>query len=130
MTRRSHMPLSVKLSAALIALGLDPKAVEYDHCPALGMRPRDPVTGVYDPPENDARYIVPRSTADHKAKTFGDHVPLSGDVSKIAKLKDVSRKHVEFRDRLLAKGTGAPAPAPGKRKQKIPSRPFPKRGKR
>src|ERR1700749_4999245 len=99
------MPLKVKLQAALIALGLDPDDVDFDHVPPLVMRPINPETGDTIPPANDPRYIVPLSRAVHRAKTFGDHVPLSGDVSKIAKMKRVGTKETEFRARLLAKGS-------------------------
>ena len=128
--KRKAIPLGVKLAAALIALGMDPDDVEWDHDPAIGMRPINPETGDTIPPANDPRAIVPRLGAAHKAKTFGDHRPLSGDVSQIAKIKRVDRKHEEFRQRLLAKATGEPVAAPTKHKgPAIPSRPFPKRKK-
>lgn len=119
-TKRPHMPLSVKLASALIALGLEPEDTNFDHSPALAMRPIDPETGDTIPPANDPRFIVPMSRADHKAKTFGNATPLSGDVSKIAKLDRVEAKAAAFRARLLAKETGADPPPKGKR-------PWPKR---
>lgn len=126
--KRVHMSLSIKLSAALYALGLDPDDVEYDHCPALAMRPVDPATGDTVPPANDPRYIVPRSRADHKAKTFGTSIPLSGDISQIRKLDRVEEKHAAFRQKVLAKTTPADvAPAQRRRACAIPSRPFQKK---
>lgn len=116
------MPLAVKLAAALHALGLDPSAVDFDHDPALGLRPRDPETGDTIPPANDWRHIVPRDRRAHHDKTFGTHVPLSGDVSKIAKVKRLSAEQEAFRARLLTKGSDAPA-----RPSSWPKRPFAKR---
>lgn len=124
--KRPHMPLRIKLAAALHALGLDPDDVQFDHSPALGMRPINPETGDTEPPANDWHFIVPLAGASHKAKTFGDHRPLSGDVSQIAKTKRVDKAETEFRRRLLAKATGELAPET-KRKRSIPGRPWPKR---
>jgi hypothetical protein len=121
------MPLSVKLASALIALGLDPDDVDFDHDPALAMRPIDPETGDTIPPANDPRAIVPRASAAHKIKTAGTHVPLSGDISKIAKLKDVEKKEAAFRARLLARDTGEDPPAT--KKKAWPKRPFSSRRK-
>ena len=121
------MSLGVKLEAALIALGLDPKATDFDHTPPIAMRPIDEATGDTIPPQLDPRYIVPRSRAGHRAKTFGDHVPLSGDVQRIAKMKRAADAESAFRERLLAKDAGEPAPPkPGRAWQ---SRPFPKKQK-
>lgn len=69
---RPHMPLSVKLDSALIALGLEPGNVDFDHCPALRLRKFDPETGKYSPPANDPKYITPRARPDHRDKTKGD----------------------------------------------------------
>lgn len=69
---RPHMPLSVKLDSALIALGLEPGHVDFDHCPALRLREFDPKTGEYSPPANDPQYITPRARPDHRDKTKGD----------------------------------------------------------
>jgi hypothetical protein len=153
--KRAHMPLKTKLAAALHALGLDPSAVDFDHCPALAMRPVDPVTGDTVPSQNDHRFIVPRSREDHKAKTDGTHIPLSGDLSQIAKVKRIERKREEFCRAVLAKGSAPDSPqsaggraraaslSPARRAEiaslaactrwgsrSIPSRPFPKRSKR
>jgi hypothetical protein len=103
MIKRRAIPLGVKVRACLLALGLDPDAVEFDHDPALGLRPIDPVTGDTIPPQNDPRYIVPRAKAAHDVKTNGAHVPLSGDKAKIAKLKRVEADEQAFRERVLAK---------------------------
>jgi hypothetical protein len=127
---RRRMPLSVKLASALHALGLDPANVDFDHDPAISLRPIDPATGDTIPPQLDPRYIVPRSRADHARKTFGDSKPLSGDVSLAAKVKRVEAKRADFRHRLLAKADpDMVATAPKRRLRAIPSRPFPKKRK-
>lgn len=55
----------------------------------------------------------------HHVKTYGTSVPLSGDISKIAKVKRIARKEEEFQRRLLAKAEGVP-----KEKSRWPSRKF------
>lgn len=122
MAPRRHMSLQVKLDAALIALGLDPADVDWDHAPSLAMRPVDESTGDTIPPSNDPRYIVPRARAAHRAKTFGDGSPLSGDVQKIRKMQRVEKDYAAFRARVLAKVIGEP-PAP-KSKRAWPKRRF------
>lgn len=113
------MPLSVKLQACIFLLGHQ-GPVQWDHDPALELRKYDPETGKWDPDANDPRYIVPRSIEDHAIKTNGSATPLSGDKSKIAKLKRVEEKAAAFRARLLAKAPDAPRAA-----SKWPSRKFP-----
>jgi hypothetical protein len=117
--KRPFMPLSVKLASALHALNLD-GPVEWDHCPPLAMRPVDPETGDTIPPASDPHYIVPRSVEAHKAKTFGDGRPLSGDISQIAKTKRIEQDEAAFRAALLAKTPGQPR----EKRSRIPSRPF------
>ena len=128
MTKRSHIGLAVKLEAALRQLGLDPKTAELDHDPALGLRPFSTVTGDYDPPENDPRYLVWRDPVAHRKKTSGTKATSAGsDVHLIAKSKRIRRKEAthalymstdSFADLDRAMGSFA-------RKRKIPSRPFP-----
>jgi hypothetical protein len=120
--KRRHIPLSVKLTAALYALHLDPDNVEWHHEPPISHRPIDPDTGDTDPPMNDARHIVPMAKDAHRERTAG----VGGDTSIAAKLKRVDRKHEEFRARILAKEPGEKAP----RRSRFPCRPFQKRPKR
>ncbi len=117
--RRKHRPVSVERDAALWALGIDPADVEWHHEPPLAMRPIDPATGLYAPDENDPRHIIPMARVDHRART-------PKDVSAVAKVKRVTRRHDEFRQRLLAKDAGRKAPET-KPKRKIHSRPWPKK---
>lgn len=124
--KRRHMPLLVKLEAALRALGLEPKDVEWDHSPPLAYRVWVPEKNDYDPPENDPRYIRPISKAEHREISAKVHTPGA------AKTKRLSRKQEEFRQRMLAKGS--PEPVEGEisrqKKRKFPKgRGFPKRKK-
>lgn len=120
---RPHMPLSVKLEAAILQLGLDPNAVDFDHDPALGLRILDEETGRYEPDANDPRFITVRArTRDedgHKAKTFGKGGTSAGsDIHRIAKIKRLSKARAALDDALAAKATGterSPASKPGKR---------------
>lgn len=123
---RKYRPVSVERDAALNALGLLGKKIQYDHEPPLGMRCFDSATGLYDPDENDARYIVPRLAEDHDIKTNGTHVPLSGDKSKIAKLVRVEEKQADYIAAMSEKQCGQKR----KRKSKWPSRPMRGGGKR
>lgn len=117
------MPLSVKLAACLDMLGLTGKTINWDHDPPLAMRERTE-DGGYIPAANDARFIRPLIEDDHDAKTNGTHVPLSGDKSKIAKLKRVEDKAEAFRNRILAKEPGREKP-----KSRWASRPFQRKKK-
>jgi hypothetical protein len=117
--KRCYRPISVERDAALHALGLLGKKINWDHCPALGMRLRTP-DGGYIPDENDPRYIVPRLAEDHAVKTNGNHVPLSGDKSQIAKLKRNESAEAEYRFRILAKAPGTPR----EKSSKWPKRKF------
>ena len=128
MTKRRHISLAVKLSACLDALGLLGQEIEWEHTVPLGLRIFDPATGKYDPDEMDPRYLRPMGKADHSVKTRGTSVPLSGDVSKISKLKRVERNEADFRARLLAKDAGEPPPI--KKGKAWPKRAFGSRPKR
>ena len=126
---RRHMPLSVKLDAALHALGLAGFAIQWDHQPPLGLREQirdgDGNFLRYEPDENDPRYIVPMIKDGHRLKTSGrKHDASNGDIHKIAKVKRLNESQIEFRRRLLSPD---PEPPPRERerpKQKIPSRKF------
>lgn len=123
------MPLSVKLEAAILQLGLNPSDVEYHHSPPLGLREYDETTGLYTPDENDAKHIVIMSGQAHKLQTSGrvglKGSVVDGDTHKIAKAKRGAKKEEEFRRRLLAKEPGAPVKKKSKYKwgkQKLRSR--------
>ena len=103
---RKHMPVSVKLDAALHALGLLGMVIEFDHQPPLSFR--EPVKDSeghiigYIPDENDPRYIVPMIRDAHRAKTNGKkHDVSNGDIHKAGKIKRLSETEQEFRRKLL-----------------------------
>lgn len=139
--KRPHIPLAVKLEAALRQLGLDPATAELDHDPALELRAiinydndRCPV---YHPAANDPRYLVWRSNVEHATKTNGPGgekriTTRGGDHGDAAHLRRLTKKEAAFRGRLLAK-TEAPegftAIKPTTFKRKISSRSFEKRRK-
>jgi hypothetical protein len=112
---RRAIPLSVKLKAALHALGLEPDSVEWHHEPALSLRPI--VGDDTDPPANDPRHIIPMAKAEHRERT------AKLDAKVIAKVRRISRAEAEFRERVLAKMTVGPSRKPSR----WPSRPFPHR---
>ena len=97
--KRKAIPVSVKIEACLLLLGFDdPKAVQWDHDPAIGLRPVNVAGDDYDPPQLDPRRIFPMLTPDHARKTDGDPaIPLSGDKSRIAKAVRLERKRLADR---------------------------------
>lgn len=72
MTRRKAIPLKTKLAVALRMLGLKADDIEYDHEPALELRPYDETAGDTIPPANDPAYIQILTIEEHKAKTARD----------------------------------------------------------
>ena len=130
--RRKYRPVSVERDAALIALGLDPKDVHYDHQPPLAMREYNPETGEYSPVENDPHHLVPLSTKAHKEKTSGPKAKATvadTDIHKIAKMKRL-RALMALRDADIDTSDIPEVTEFNKFKRKMPSRPFPKRKKK
>lgn len=119
---RPHMPMRVKLEAALRALGLTLETVDFDHCPALQQRVWNPVAKDTQPAANDPAFIVPRSREDHRDKTSGGKTKAraQGDVTEIARTKNLAESQAAFRRRMLAKEPGVEP----ERKSKWPSRPL------
>ncbi|THK34010.1 hypothetical protein EHS39_32900 [Ensifer sp. MPMI2T] len=119
------MPDKVKLIAALRRMGLTIEQVQFDHNPALALRPIDPATGDTIPPANDPEYIELLLIAEHKEKTFGKggekRVTTAGsDIGNIAKVRRLTEAQEEARRRMLAKDAGE-KPV---RKSRWPKRPF------
>jgi hypothetical protein len=129
--RRRSQSLALKLRVALLQLGLDPQHVRLDHRPPLGLRARRMVNGiiVYEPDENDARYLQFVSTAEHAELTTGRRgtsklSKRGGDISEIAKLKRLEEKreqHERFKRHLLQLFPLIPPP-PIRPKRKWPKR--------
>lgn len=130
--KRSHIPLSVKLAAALLQLGLDPKTAELDHDPALARRRRLP-DGSTDPAPNDPNFLRWKSPEAHAEKTFGrggeKRITTAGsDIGEITKERHLTEDEQAFRTRLLAKASGE-----GNRKRgsiPSPANPWPPKGMR
>jgi hypothetical protein len=132
MTYRPHMPLSVKLEAAILQLGLDPKSVDFDHDPALGLRVFDETTKTYSPDANDPKFITIRSRADdHRVKTSGTPATTAGsDIHRIGKMKRLAKAKAALDSTMHAKvfGGDGQQQVASKREwpkgRKIPSRKF------
>lgn len=121
MSKRPHMSISVKLKATLIALGLDPDHVDFDHDPPLALRFFDEETGTYQPDANDPKYIKPLDRAKHRDKT-------GGDLGQIAARKRADKALAEKVNKQAARRLGMSTPSAAKPKSKWPPRSFPKRG--
>lgn len=108
MTHRPHMPLSVKLQAAILQLGLDPARVDFDHNPALGLREFNEETKTYTPDANDPKFItVLERGEDHRIKTSGNGATSAGsDIHRIAKAKRLAKAQAKHQDAISAKVTG------------------------
>ena len=128
---RPYVPLKVKLDAALIQLGLDPKTTQLDHRPALARRERTE-DGGYIPDANDPRYLEWVDPDEHKRRTFGNGATTRGsDIGEIAKTRRLTLNQEAVRRRMLAKEPGNPPPKSGKiRSRKFQTRQQPSRGKR
>jgi hypothetical protein len=90
---------------------------QLDHDPALILRKFNPRTGKYTPDANATRYLVYRERAAHQQKTTGRKPGAERTIT--TKGSDVGLKA------KFARLEGKP-----KRTVKIPSRPFPKQGRR
>jgi hypothetical protein len=127
---RRPLPLSVKLSVALRALGVKETEIDWSHEPALQLRAYDERD--YSPAQHDPGFIFIRRKAEHAAITFKDNGTGRGDLTAIAHVKRLGRKEEEFRRRLLAKDSGEPAREQRRKHQwpkgqKIRSRGFQRR---
>jgi hypothetical protein len=80
--------LSVKLAVALRMLGFRPEdRVQFDHDPALALRPWDEEKQDFIPPQLDPEYIVIRTEPAHDKKTNGNGATSFGsDKHAIAKV--------------------------------------------
>lgn len=126
--KRKAIPDRVKLIAALRRMGLQITEVQFDHNPALELRPVNPNTGDTIPPANDPDHIDMLLLVEHKEKTFGrggeKRITTAGsDIGNIRKMQRLSDEQEEFRRRMLAKSTGEEEPK-SRPKSNWPSRPF------
>ena len=137
MAKRKPIPDRIKLAVALRRFGLSVADVNFDHNPALGLRPYNHATGDTIPPANDPNFIDMLLTeTEHKPKTFGPggekRITTAGsDIHRIRKVDRLSAQQQEFRRRITAQQScNTPEPDRGKKRTaSIPSRPFQKRKK-
>jgi len=121
---RKELPLSLKLAVALRMLGLKSEEVQFDHDPALGIRPWNDEKQDFVPPQHDPEWIVIRRKPEHGNKTNGGAATSYGsDKHAIAKIDRVSEAEEAFRRRLLAK-SDPDIDAPERPRSRIPSRGF------
>lgn len=143
---RKAIPVLVKLKVVLGQNAICPdcgqtlgplEGVQFDHDPAIGLRGWDPEAEDTIPACNDLGHIIGRhKDGCHSVKTTGrkgesDKNRLHGDVAQIAKLRRLTRKEAEFRQRLLAKEAEEPATEEERPKPKSrwPKRSFDRRPK-
>lgn len=107
MPKRKPIPTKVRLEACLLLLGFAPgEELDWDHFPALELRPVLPDDSDWDPPQHDPRYIQPLRRADHKVKTNGRKgesrlsISPDGDKQRIAKVKRI--RDQKLRDEMMA----------------------------
>lgn len=130
MNRRKKIPDRVKLLAALKRQGLRIEEVEFDHEPALALRPLNPETGDTIPPANDPDHIRMLLIKEHDVKTNGPggekRITTAGsDKGKIKKVRKLSQQQKEFRRRMLEKEPGQNS----KPESKWPRRPMSRKTK-
>ena len=115
--KRKKIPLETRVQSLLLLLVragmLETTDVQWDHHPALELRPLNAAGDDYEPPQLDPRYIQPLVRADHALKTNGPrHDHSQGDKGKIAKVKRIQAK------------TGYPEQVKPKPKRQWPKRKF------
>ncbi len=98
--RRKPIPAMVKLASVLLERGLRLDQVQWDHHPALELRPVNEAGDDYDPPQHDPVYIQMLTIDEHKQKTSGrrGESKLSirdGDQGKIAKVRRLILKQAK-----------------------------------
>lgn len=89
---------------------------EWDHCPALALRPVAASGVDYDPPQLDPDYIMALAPDAHRAKT-------SEDMGRISKAKRQLGAQERHDHRMMLKASGQKPETVSR----WPKRPFPKR---
>lgn len=97
--KRREPPLAVKLAAALRQLaeymGCDPKELDFDHNPALGLRPVNDAGTDYEPRQHDPNHLYWLHRPKHSLKTNGRRgesylsLDSNSDKARIAKAKRI-----------------------------------------
>lgn len=123
--KRKQIPLAIKLHVfarqkgrcALTGRRLaSVYAAEFDHVPALGIRPVAASGADYDPPQLDPEYLMALAPDAHRAKT-------SEDMGRIAKVKRQLGAQERHEHHMALKASGEET----KPVSRWPKRPFPKR---
>lgn len=141
--KRKAIPMRVKLAACLRLLGFEPGArIEWDHTPALGLRPVNADGTDYDPPQLDPKHIEPKLHEPHKLKTNGRRgesdlsIDSNSDKARIAKAKrlETAREASKAFYRTMVEANEQSSVVKLEKSRwpqgrKIPSRPFQKRSK-
>lgn len=132
--------MSVKLEACLRLLGFEAgEEIDFDHHPALELRPVNADGTDTDPPQHDPNYIRPlRRHTEHKLKTNGRRgtsdlsIDSNADKARIAKAKrleeETFRRRLLETDRFVEEHKRPERPKSRWPKRKLQGRPFPKRG--
>ncbi len=103
--KRKAIPLSVKVEICLRLLGIDPADVQWDHAPALELRPVNDDGTDFDPPQHSAAHIQPLSRAAHAAKTNGPaHDKSQSDKGRIAHTKRLERSRFDIEVQVATLG--------------------------
>lgn len=103
---RKHRPLSVEREIKTRQDGkcccgrcggeaLDGHDIEYNHRPALALREYDEDTGLYQPDENDVRYLFAEIKEHHREGTShprGPHTSIDSDQHAIGKVRRTKKK--------------------------------------
>jgi hypothetical protein len=121
---RKPLPLSAKLAVALRTLGVTESDIDWSHEPALGLRAINEAGTDYLPAQHDPAFIFIRTREIHDAITFKDNGTGRGDLTAIAHVKRVGKKHEGHLAAIAAKLLGDEAAVPERRVRKIPGRPF------
>jgi len=133
--KRKPPSVGTKLAVCLILLGFEPgEDIDWDHFPALALRPVKADGSDWDPPQHDPRYLRPLRRKDHAVKTTGRKGESKyssnggGDTSQAAKVKRIE----DARRALLAAEKTLPDDSRKARKKsqwpkgrKLESRGFP-----
>lgn len=130
--RRKPIPDRVKVEVLLGMLGLKGKKINWSHEPALERRAINDEGTDWKPPQHDPNYIFARTKAEHDELTFKDNGTGMGDMTTIAHVKRVGRKHEDHTARMQSKLGMNAAPAPKRKGQwpqgrKLRSRGFQRR---
>lgn len=139
---RKAIPASVKLEVVIRQQGRcsacgeplqNVATTQFDHVPALQLRLWDAAEQDTFPPANSKDHIEAKHKDCHLAKTAGLPSKAASkrgtDITEIARLRRLTRKQEEFRQRLLSKADETIEAPQQRQKYRWPKRPFSKGAK-